>query len=266
MPELLDDTRFAATESMSAGAPPAPVPGRVSERARRAARGDLRRQIGALEHELAELFASAFPRKGVGFSVPGGGGPRVLDVGELESIRDALAARVHDVRSWLSDRGYAEERNREFLEELIAQPERFPWVRVSNEDIGEPGCRHWHSRPRWGLLGMLMGWWRVKLSSGCPLATSQPRPCPASPWPRSASGDGARVQPRRRRPTAPRAALRRSEPRRRGVAPRGRLAGARRMGRRRRPGARFRSSSWSSSWGSWCSSWASSRAGARAPS
>jgi len=26
-------------------------------------------------------------------------------------------------------------------------------------------------RPRVGLVGMFMGWWQVKLSSGCPLAT-----------------------------------------------------------------------------------------------
>jgi hypothetical protein len=26
-------------------------------------------------------------------------------------------------------------------------------------------------RPRLGLIGMLMGWWQVKLSSGCPLAS-----------------------------------------------------------------------------------------------
>jgi hypothetical protein len=172
MPELLDDTRYEVTAPAPKGFGPAAAPGRVSDRTRRLARRDLRRQIGALERELAELFASAFPRRGIEFSVPGGGGPRVLDVAELEQIRDALAARVHDVRSWLSDRGYVEERNREFLEQLVAEPERFPWVRVSNIDIGEPGCRHWHSRPRWGLLGMLMGWWRVKLSSGCPLATS----------------------------------------------------------------------------------------------
>ena len=37
-------------------------------------------------------------------------------------------------------------------------------------DVGEPGCGRWHSRPRLGLIGMLMGWWRVKVSSGCPLA------------------------------------------------------------------------------------------------
>ena len=39
-----------------------------------------------------------------------------------------------------------------------------------NEDIGEPGCQHWHVRPRWRPLGMLMNWWRVVVSSGCPLA------------------------------------------------------------------------------------------------
>jgi hypothetical protein len=26
-------------------------------------------------------------------------------------------------------------------------------------------------RPRWSFIGMLMGWWRVVISSGCPLAT-----------------------------------------------------------------------------------------------
>ena len=40
-----------------------------------------------------------------------------------------------------------------------------------HEDIGEPGCKHWHVRPRFGLVGMLMNWWRVVISSGCPLAT-----------------------------------------------------------------------------------------------
>ena len=27
---------------------------------------------------------------------------------------------------------------------MIAEPQRFKWVRISNEDIGEPGCKHWH--------------------------------------------------------------------------------------------------------------------------
>jgi hypothetical protein len=43
-------------------------------------------------------------------------------------------------------------------------------VRVSNADIGEPGCKHWHVRPRLGLIGMLAGWWHVKVSSGLSLS------------------------------------------------------------------------------------------------
>ena len=135
----------------------------------RLARVELRRQIARLERELAELFASAFPRKQIEWDVAPAGGPRILGLAELERVRDRLAARVADVRAVLSDHAYVEEKNRELLERMIAEPERFKWVRVSNEDIGEPGCAHWHSRPRWGLLGMLAGWWRVKLSSGCPL-------------------------------------------------------------------------------------------------
>ena len=60
------------------------------------------------------------------------------------------------------------------MEEMLADPAAHPWVRVSHADIGEPGCRDWHVRPRFGLLGMLAGWWRVVVSSGCPL---QPEGC-----------------------------------------------------------------------------------------
>jgi hypothetical protein len=134
-----------------------------------AARGELRRQIARLERELGELFASAFPRKGIDWTVTPAGGPRLLGVAELEQIRDELADRIAEVRGILHDRAYVETRNRQVVEQMIADPARFKWVRISNVDVGEPGCRHWHSRPRYGLLGMLMGWWRVKLSSGCPL-------------------------------------------------------------------------------------------------
>ena len=146
----------------------------------RAARAELRRQIARLERELAGMFASAFPRGAVEWTVAGGGAPRILSVGELEEVRDALADRVADVRSILDGRSTVEARNRELIERMVAAPERYKWVRVSNVDIGEPGCRHWHSRPKLGLIGMLMGWWRVKVSSGCPLAggrrTAAPRP------------------------------------------------------------------------------------------
>lgn len=144
---------------------------RVDERP---ARTELRRQIARLELELAELFTSAFPRGGIAYQVEPAGGPRLLSIGELEGMRDRLLTRIADVRGVLSDRGYVEDRNRELLERMIAEPEKFHWLRISSEDVGEPSCRHWHSRPRFGLIGMLMGWWRVKVSSGCPLARGRP--------------------------------------------------------------------------------------------
>ncbi len=57
------------------------------------------------------------------------------------------------------------------IEEMLLDPAAHKWVCVSNQDIGEPGCKSWHVRPRLGPIGMLMGWWRVVISSGCPLAT-----------------------------------------------------------------------------------------------
>ncbi len=171
MPELLE--RPDLDEVLLA--PPEGLDTLLYEHDERAARADLRRQIAAMELALARLFGSAFPRQGIEFGVPGVGGPRMLTVDELEEIRDALAARLQDVKGRLHDRAYVEERNRELIEEMIADPAAHKWIQVSNEDIGEPGCKHWHSRPAWGPIGILMGWWRVKISSGCPLAEG-PRP------------------------------------------------------------------------------------------
>ena len=168
LPELLEPTD--RTDAFAGWRP-----SEVSAGSERRARGDLRRQIARLERELGELFASAFPRSGLEWRVGAVGGPRMLSTGELERIRDALAARLHDSRAELARRAELEEASRGRLERLIADPAEHRWVIVSNEDIGERGCRHWHSRPRWGILGMLMGWWRVRLSSGCPLAEG-PRP------------------------------------------------------------------------------------------
>jgi hypothetical protein len=102
--------------------------------------------------------------------VPAGGRSeaRVLSLGELERVRDDLARRVQQARRALDERGKAEEGSRRQMEEMLLDPEGHRWVRVSNEDLGEPGCKHWHVRPRWGLLGMFLSWWRVVVSSGCP--------------------------------------------------------------------------------------------------
>jgi hypothetical protein len=137
----------------------------------RAARRSLLDQVARLEGELAQLFCASWPRKGLRFSVPAPGGPRLLGLAELEELRDDLADRVRMARGALSERTFAEEQKRRLIEEMLLEPERYRWQRVSNEDIGEPGCKHWHVRPRWGLVGMLMNWWRVVISSGCPRPT-----------------------------------------------------------------------------------------------
>jgi hypothetical protein len=135
------------------------------------ARQELRRQIGRLERELAGLLAEAFGRVKLDCAVaPPAGHPRILDLGALERLRDDLAERVAEARLTLAEQARVEAANRELLREMIASPADFKWLRISRDDVGEPGCGHWHSRPRLGPIGMLMGWWRVRVSSGCPLA------------------------------------------------------------------------------------------------
>ena len=51
---------------------------------------------------------------------------------------------------------------------MLADPPAHKWERISNEDLGRPGCTTYHVRPKAGLLGMLMGWWQVVVSGGCP--------------------------------------------------------------------------------------------------
>ena len=137
----------------------------------RLARAQLRQQIARLEVELAGLFGQAFGHTEIEHRVAAvAAEPRVLDLGELEQVRDALADRIAEARLTLHERALVETDNRELLRRMIAAPADFKWVRVTRSDVGEPGCGAWHSRPRLGPLGMLMGWWRVKVSSGCPLA------------------------------------------------------------------------------------------------
>jgi len=135
----------------------------------RAARRDMRDQIARLERELARTLADCFPRREPareGRPASAQAGPRLLALGQLERIRDELADRVETLRSNPAA---------ELLEQMRAAPERHRRTKVTSADLGEVGCHVWQVRPRLGLIGMLMGWWRVKVSSGCPLATGHPR-------------------------------------------------------------------------------------------
>jgi len=139
----------------------------------RAARRSLRAQIARLERELAEAFVTAYPMGGLDVPAPSCASPRLLGLGELEQVRDDLALRVRAARERITELADRQAACRLTLERMLLEPGRYRHVRIANRDIGEPGCGVWEVRPRLGLIGMLMGWWQVKLSSGCPLATGR---------------------------------------------------------------------------------------------
>jgi hypothetical protein len=140
-----------------------------SEASERAARRTLREQVARLEREHAAIVAAAYPRLDPGPPAPTLAGPRLLSLGELERVRDDLAARTADLRAAVAAQQARQADARRELERMLSDPPGHRWCRLSNADLGLPGCTAYHVRPRAGLLGMLMGWWEVKVSSGCPL-------------------------------------------------------------------------------------------------
>jgi hypothetical protein len=159
-----DLTRTGATHARKPFAPPA-----VPEREVRCA---LRAQVARLSWELLEQRASAWPRPEPEGLVPapamGGRGPRLLSLAELEELRDRLVSTLADERRAFAERTLAEERARRLREGLLLDPGRHAGARVTGADVGEPGCGETRSEPVGGLLGLLLGWWRVVVSSGCP--------------------------------------------------------------------------------------------------
>jgi hypothetical protein len=146
-----------------------PAVERIDERA---ARSSLRAQVARLERELSQIVAAGFPQIPVDAARERAdeafGGPRLLSLEQLERQRDRLAGRVQDVRRLASERAAHERRSHELLWWMKLEPGRYRFVRLPVRDLGQGGCGVWEVRPRLGLIGMLAGWWQVKLSSGCP--------------------------------------------------------------------------------------------------
>jgi hypothetical protein len=136
----------------------------------RAARTDLRAQIARLERQLAHVAATAYPRLDMSPITPGmTTGPRVLALGELEEVRDALADRLTTLRTAALVQAEEQADAREELECMLAHPSAYRGRRMTNRELGLPGCTTYEVVPRLGLLGRLASWWQVKISSGCPL-------------------------------------------------------------------------------------------------
>jgi hypothetical protein len=157
---------MALTEQLTPGRTPVVIP-EVDERA---ARSTLRRQIDRLERELVSACLDACPRLSAPAPARSLAGPRMLSLGELERVRDELAGRLARVREDADAQILRQAESRALLERMFADPPAHKWMRISNAQLGEPGCKHFHVRPRLGPVGLLAGWWHVKVSSGCPLA------------------------------------------------------------------------------------------------
>src|SRR3954451_22012369 len=95
------------------------------------------------------------------------GGPRVLARAALAPPRDEPAARLSAARAEQGRRGERAARARVRLEAMRLEPGRHRFERVTRVELGAGRCGVWEVRPRLGLLGMLMGWWELTLSSGC---------------------------------------------------------------------------------------------------
>lgn len=170
--ELLDETR-AAQITVPASAP-------ATESDELAARRSLRAQIVRLERDISQAFVTAFPLGGLGHDfTESPHDPRLLDLGELERVRDELAERLRGARLKIAEHAEVQDAKRLQLERMLLEPGKHRFEQVTCRDLGQPGCGAWQVRPRLGLIGMLMGWWQVKLSSGCPLPGGRgrrPRP------------------------------------------------------------------------------------------
>lgn len=146
-----------------------------------AARRALRDQIAKLELELCTVATSVLPHLPLPSTRPRPprAGPRLLPLGTLEQVRDELADRLAELRAERGRIADAQAEKRLLIERMLLDPGHYRYVRVRNADIGEPGCKNWHVKPRLGIIGMLAGWWHVKISSGCPLTWGpwrSPRP------------------------------------------------------------------------------------------
>lgn len=81
------------------------------------------------------------------------GSARLLDLAELEIVRDDLVRRIHERRF---AGGEKQERSRRLREEMWLDPAGHRGLTVSNAEVGEPGCTRWQC------------WFRLRVSGGCP--------------------------------------------------------------------------------------------------
>jgi DNA-binding transcriptional regulator YhcF (GntR family) len=130
-----------------------------------AARRELRRQIARLEAELAAYPEARSKQDRHPLLRPKG---HVAGFAELSATRDQMIELLRAARADAERMGEHQERARARRERIAGEPEAHRWQRVGNDECGDPGCGELRAVPRFGPIGAIAGWWRVKVSSGCP--------------------------------------------------------------------------------------------------
>jgi hypothetical protein len=123
------------------------------------ARRELRRQIARLEARVLPDPAPAEP----------GAVPHLAGLEELERTRDRMLDRLRIAGREAERLGEREAVARRRIDAMARDPERHKWEWVSAGESGDPGCKTYSVSPQWGPVGAAMGWWRIKVSGGCPL-------------------------------------------------------------------------------------------------
>lgn len=130
-----------------------------------AARRELRRQIARLEAELAAYPEARSKKQRHPLLRPKA---HVASFSELSATRDEMIEVLREARERAARRGASEARARGRREAILGDPEAHRWQGVGVDECGDPGCGELRSVPRFGPIGAVAGWWRVKVSSGCP--------------------------------------------------------------------------------------------------
>ena len=137
-------------------------------RARDAARADRR-----LERQLSDALVTAFPHDGARRPrSPRAGRPAAARPRRARGpARRARAPSSREARTRArASAAPSARRNRVLLERMLLEPKPLQVRPPAPRRRRQGGCGAYQVRPRLGLIGMLMGWWQVKLSSGCPVS------------------------------------------------------------------------------------------------
>lgn len=161
----LAEAFWAAAAAAPRSEQDAPLRQRDPEIDAKTLRRELRQQIGWIEKEVATYVRfdrnEPSPRR-MSSAAPTA---RVTSVEDLERIRDELIDRLTHLRKDAERRSAREQRARRHLEDMVSDPASHRGEVVTVLGAGQSDLTTWRVVPRYGPLGVILGWWRVEVRS-----------------------------------------------------------------------------------------------------